>query len=273
VVRTFNIYNPNFGDYHFMKYFGLLFLLLVLVLFGCNNHAQKAVAPAVWLGKWDRNIHQNSAVLAIDSLRHDSIYFHLIAFSGGHNGDVEGWAKVAGSVASYFEIVDKDTCSITFQIYGDTLIQINQVKGNCFTAMGVYYDGKYINEKVAPSDNEQDYIDSFILLDDTAANKMLKKLVGSDFDLFVNSSQLSYPDTLDIDSLLANVHASGVRGLFTEMENVVMVDSAKNIWAAVIDDHKVYYYTTRKDWAARLPKTFDKWRANFLDYPITYKSK
>jgi len=257
-----------------MKSLASFCLFFGMLAMACKSaNPKQAAAAAAWLGKWNRNTHQNNAVLEIDSLRQDAIYFHLIAFSGGHSGDVEGWASVAGSAASYFEVVENDTCSIKFQIFGDSIIEINQLKGTCFAAMGVYYDGKYRNEKLSTDNNEQVYIDSFQLLDDTLANQILKKLVGADYDLFVNSSQLSSPDTLDLDSLNATVHASGVRGLFTEMENVVMVDSAKNIWAAVLDDHKLYYYTTRKDWANRFPKTFDKWRANFLDYPITYKSK
>ena len=44
-----------------------------------------------------------------------------------------------------------------------------------------------------------------------------------------------------------------------------------NIWAAVIDDNKVYYFTNNKEYKNRLPKTIDNWRQNFKNYEVIYK--
>jgi hypothetical protein len=256
-----------------MKLIRIVLLLFSFYLLGCHSTKSSITASKNWLGVWNRNEHQNEAVLQIDSLRNDSVYFHINASNGGHTGDVEGWAVVKGNDASYLEVLEKDTCSITLTLCADSVILVKQHKGDCFAAMGVYYDGAYLNNKLTSKDNETDYVEHFKILEDSIANKALKTLVGKDWDLFVNSTQLSSPDTLDIDSLHATVHASGVRGLFTEMENIIMVDCSNTIWAAVIDDRKVYYYTTRKDWADRFPKTFSQWMENFKEYPISFKSK
>jgi hypothetical protein len=62
-----------------------------------------------------------------------------------------------------------------------------------------------------------------------------------------------------------------LRGLYTIMENIIMIDSSKNIWAAVIDDNKIYYFTNRLDYKTKLPRTIENWRNRFKDYKVIYK--
>jgi len=57
------------------------------------------------------------------------------------------------------------------------------------------------------------------------------------------------------------------------MENIIIVDSNNHIWAAVIDDKKVRYFTNVPAYYAVLPKTIDNWRGLFKNYPVFYMSK
>lgn len=60
----------------------------------------KQAASSLWLGNWERHISKNEASLEITNVRADSIRFTLSAFSGGHNGEIEG-------VAGVYEVIFK----------------------------------------------------------------------------------------------------------------------------------------------------------------------
>jgi hypothetical protein len=228
-------------------------------------------ASKLWIGHWERHEWQNDALLEIKSIKSDSIEFSLMASSSRHTGELEGMAIVSGNSAKFSSYDESDTCVIQFELLGDSLITIDQKKGFCFAGMGVAYDGQYKNSaKKNQNDETTESMISVGVLSTEKQDSIFKTLVGDSYTLFVNSTQLTSDDD-DLDGFNATVHSSGVRGLFTIMENIVMLDSSNNIWAAVIDDNKVYYFTTNRDYKSKLPKTIDNWRQRFKDYPIIYK--
>ena len=257
----------------------LLFgLCIVLTFTGCASKdeskkiASVQAASKAWLGNWSRTLWQNDGYLVITELHADSMAFTLSAFSGGHTGNVDGWAIVKNNIATYAAVTGDDSCIIEFMLTADSVITIKQKNGNCFTAMGVMYDGKYVQTKYVPGDAPGTTLVELGLLKTAAEELAFKKLVDTSYELFVNSTQLISEDD-DLDSLHATVHASGVRGLFTFMENIIMTDSAGHIWAAVINDNKVDYFTNNDLYKDHLPNTIEKWRINFKDYPVIYKNK
>jgi hypothetical protein len=227
-------------------------------------------ANKLWIGKWVREQWQNDATLEISNIKSDSIEFSLFAGSGGHTGEIAGMAVVRDSIATFINSEETDTCLIEFILIGDSVIRIKQKRGNCFTALAVTYDGYYKNsKKISIKGNEEDLV-TLGILKTREQDSLFRALVGESYSLFVNSTQLTSEDD-DLDSLNITVRSSGVRGLYTFMENIIMIDSSNNIWAAVIDDNKVYYFTTKKEYTEQLPKTIDNWRQNFKNYPIVYK--
>ncbi len=257
------------------------FFLVSGILYSCasNDNADKippndiiAAKPVskTWIGKWEREQWQNDATLEITGIKSDSIEFSLFASSGGHTGEISGWAVVIDSIALFASTEDADTCLIEFKLAGDTIISIIQKKGNCFTGMAVTYDGVYKSSiKISAKENEEDLV-KLGIFKTQKEDSLFQSLVGDSYLLFVNSTQLTSEDD-DLDSLNTTVRSSGVRGLYTFMENIIMTDTSDNIWAAVIDDNKVYYFTNKKEYKERLPKTIDNWRQNFKSYPIIYK--
>jgi hypothetical protein len=224
----------------------------------------------LWLGKWERRRWQNDASLEITNIQNDSIKFSLSASSGGHTGELEGMAIVNGHLAIFSNREESGTCLIQFKLIGDSTIVIDQKRGYCFAGMGVTYDGDYKSSKGLPEAEPTENLISLGIFKTKKDDSIFKALVGNSYALFVNSTQLTSEDD-DLDSLNAAVRSSGVRGLFTSVENIIMTDSLNNIWAAVIDDNKVYYFTNKKEYKERLPKTIDSWRQRFRGYPIIYK--
>lgn len=263
----------------------LLFLILLFELFSCNSNSENKSTEQKtetynWKGNWEKDTWQNDAALKIKNVVGDSsLDFEIAASSGGSEGNFEGKAIIKGNIAIYNLAEELDSCILTFKIFGDTLIAIKQGEGNCFAGIGVLYEGNYFNSKYKPkagknrdSKKADETLFSLGTFESVVDDSIFKELTKKDYDLFLNSTQLTSEDD-DLDSLNAKVYTSGVRGLFTFMENIIMIDDKKNIWAAVIDDNKVLYYTNTKGYASKLPKTVENWRSRFKVYPIIYKTK
>jgi hypothetical protein len=231
---------------------------------------KKRTASNSWLGKWERLIWKNDASFEVKNIKSDSIEFALFAFSGGHMGEIEGMAIVNDNLAIFSHTDESDTCRIHFKLIGDSVITIDQKQGSCFAGMAVTYDGVYKKPTVQQETGTTETLTSLGIFKNEKEDSTFKSLVGDDYSIFLNSTQLTSEDE-DLDGLNATVRSSGVRGLFTFMENIIMIDAASNIWAAVIDDNKIYYYTNTKEYKESIPKTIQHWRERFKDYPIIYK--
>jgi hypothetical protein len=250
-----------------------LAILCLIFLFSCgpnNMPADKTAKPPAnknWAGKWERVVWENEADLET-AVKGDSIDFKLTAASGGNTGEMEGTAFINGSKARFYSADENDTCIIEFKIFGDTMISVDQLLGNCGTGMGVVYSGSYYKPGTHKKDTVEN-LNTLGLLNKTD-DSLLKSLTGKSYDAFVSSTQMTTEND-DLDSLHVRVVSCGVRGLYTEMENIIMIDSSKNIWAAVISNDTVLYFTNHKDYANKLPKSIENWRTNFKQYPVIYK--
>lgn len=255
-------------------FFGILILLTTCSskddTFKKSNELAKDDISDMWLGKWERQIWQNDATLEITAIKGGSIEFSIFASSGGNMGEVNGLAKVEKNIATYLNIEEGDTCLIKFRLMGDSVIAIEQQKGLCYVGMGVWYSGKYKNEKKLPKIKSSITLFDLEIFNSLQQDSIFKELVGEKYNLFVNSTQLT-TDSDDLDGFNTIVKSSGIRGLFTSMENIIMIDNKNNIWAAAIDDNKIYYFTNNEKFKNSLPKTIDNWRGNFKEYEVVFK--
>lgn len=258
------------------KFFPLLFI----IFFSCNStqppHEKIKTASKLWIGKWERQLRTYEATLDIINIKNDTIIFSLLAFNGANTGvfDKEV-AIVENNTATFYRTYESDTCLLKFKLVGDSIIEINYERGLCNAGNGVVYDGIYTNSKFILKEEKQETLISVGIFKSERIDSTFKSLVGdSSYTLFINSTQFVFDDE-DLDNLNAHIYSSGIRGLFTEMENIIMIDSANNIWAAVINTqingNEVFYFTNREDYKNRLPKTIEHWRKRFKDYPVIYK--
>ena len=225
-----------------------------------------------WIGTWERDDRFDGAELTITRVVKDSLAFTLTAQSGGHSGDMEGNAYIKDGVAHY-QPADEKACKATFHFKRDSII-VEANGCDFYSGIGVTFNGKYVNSKVLTKNKKPSEQGTMRTVLTAGEDSVFRKLVGKDYQTFVSCNQLTYDgDNLDID-LQAKVMSGAVRGLFTSMENIIMIDSAGHVWAAVIEDsEKVNYYTNDKRYTNKLPKTINSWRQNFKDYPVIYKSR
>jgi hypothetical protein len=224
----------------------------------------------IWIGNWERVGWQNEASLKIDDVTKDSFSFSVFASSGGHNGDISGKAIIKDSIATYYFEDKYDKCKLKFILLSDSAVDIIQEIGLCSAPMGVIYSGRYYSTdyKRKLKNEEIDLISLGVL--SVTEDAKFRNLVGDSYSLFVSTTQLSYNQD-DIDSLNFRVITAGVRGMFTYMENIIMIDSANRFCAAVIKDDKVLYFSNIDTFKNVLPKTIEKWRDNFKEYEVIFK--
>lgn len=232
------------------------------------------VVNKIWLGNWERVTHNANAGIDIKKIKGTWFSFSMQAGDGGHTGEIEGIAKITGDKALFISDEEK-SCKLEFQLLGDSVIVVNE-SNECsvFGGIGVCFSGRYINSKRLTEAQKEDNagmrdVQQLTVREDS----IFKAMVGDSYKTFVSTTQMNEEDAKDLDGLNAKVLPSGIRGLYTYMENIIMIDSAKHMWAAVIDNDKVLYYTNRDDYKNQLPKTIEDWRSRFKQYPVIYKSK
>ena len=222
--------------------------------------------PSVdWSGTWTRigDSYYDSAVVEITDLGEGSIYFIFNANTGANTGETEGIATAIGNQAAYED--ESYGFTISFTRNDDTLDIVTG--GNFYGELGegVTIDGSYmLGEPV----KEAPTLTELGILNGTSQEQVFRELVMEDYDQFINSCQTVIMEA-DLDGYGAAVYSGGVRGLYTIMECIIMVAPGDQIWAAVIDDSIVKYYTNTAD-TNFLPLTFENWRSDFSYYEVQY---
>lgn len=250
--------------------FKLLFILFLTFLFGCTfNDSSKSslntVFKSKWTGTWKRTSKQEYSTLEIKQINSDSFSFSFFASNGGHTGEIDGYAKINDNSANF----KVENCKLNFKLFGDSMVKVKQDGGDCFTGIGVTYSGKYFKSTIQHELNESSLVDLGIFKN-KLQDSIFRNLVGKNYQQFINTTQLISEDE-DLDGLNTVVISSGVRGLFSFMENIIMINDKNEIWAAVIDNEKVYYFTNITEFKHKIPHTIENWRKNFNDYPIIYQ--
>lgn len=223
---------------------------------------------AGWAGDWNyaKSTQFDQCSISIGNEQSDRFDFEIAAGSGGNEGSMEGTALVSGTKAVWTDAETK--CKVGLTLKGQSLFLETNEECQSFAGNGV----QFFNAEYRHGEVESKGLVELGVLPKTQ-DQSLRQLTGSDYQQFVDSFQL-ISDVEDLDKLGAKGVSGGVRGLFTEMEAIVMYRPDGKMWAAVIDSDSggVKYFTNDPGWAKKLPKTFDQWRTNFADKEITYMS-
>lgn len=220
-----------------------------------------------WLGKWERVSRMDDGTLEIKSINKNFLQFEMFVNSGGHTGEIEGKAFIKQNTAVY-TAHKLGPCKLTFHLAGTSSINISQDGCDRYGGMGTYFGGEFLNVKHIPKQAPATLANLHILtLQQDAA---FRKLADTSYQHFIDCTQLTSTDVKNLDTFNAQVITSGVRGLFTIMEYIIMVDKENHIWAALINNEKVYYFTNSDTYRMALPKTIEEWRSRFKDYRVIY---
>jgi hypothetical protein len=219
-----------------------------------------------WKGAWKDVDKFSEGQLHITTVKGNKLSFSIYVEDGGASGLLEGTAKLDGYRAHYIRKEYGGACRIDFTYEGDH-VYVRQLEGSCGAGAGVYYDGSYYAN---PKEQKEETLVTLGVLSTGAQDKKFRQMVGNDYHLFVNSSQL-VGNGIDLDSLHAIVHDSWVKHELTSKRNIVLINDRLDIWAAVIDEDSIKYYTTREDYRHKLPKTIDDWQKDLEDKKLIFK--
>ncbi len=107
------------------------------------------------------------------------------------------------------------------------------------------------------------------LFDDARVTCALKQLLTSEeYTALTDRMDSMAMGEQDVDKLGAFVFPGGVRGLYTIMEAIVMVEPSGKLWVAYIDDEQVKYFTNVPAFLQKPPETIEQWRARFEEKPV-----
>lgn len=209
----------------------------------------------------------DDAFLYIAPEKEGKVAFSIEAYWGANNGYVSGVAERQESeVTTYvFKDDENDVCTITFVGIGTQTIRVDTTD-DCYRYGGVnvYFEGvfKEGGDEPAPSIN-------WIFKKNTD-QQAFNALVGGDKERFDNTAHV----------LSGSFEGSGTRevyplyvgGLGSISESIVIIDSGR-IWAAVLADSEVWYYTNVPADKLRLEATIEKWAdSNKESYTVVYKT-
>jgi hypothetical protein len=226
----------------------------------------------LWWGNWtiERKHDAQGGNLFIREVGSSGFVFDLAVWSGSRTGNIFGYAQIVSPDTAYARLpadqVDR-FCELTFrrsltQHARDIVIEDS---GDChfFHGMGATFSGRYSWKHLALFlSGALDEIDL----------QRLNSIVGQYFDPMMKRFQ-ALNDGENRDVFVARVTEGGVRGLYTIMEGIVLRGERGQLWAAYIDDDVVRYFTTEREYQARLPNTIEKWRERFKDKSVVFDAQ
>ncbi len=222
-----------------------------------------------WAGRWWRvdASGNNGSKLVITHGTPHSFAFSLLASAGANTGDLSGKAIINNSNKAHWHSTDEDfpNCSLDFE----RLLNRLNIGGradeiSCGAGMGVDFSGTYV-----ASDNDPNTTPDLLslgVLQTTAQDNVLRKLLGKDYDTMAKTANIQVNDD-NLDGNGATVVSMFVRGLACNTKSVLMFDIKGHLWAAVWesvsnspDIVELRYYTNVASDKNTLPKTISAQR-------------
>ncbi|KNY29383.1 hypothetical protein [Pseudobacteroides cellulosolvens] len=247
-----------------------------LIREGANIASPKLPGKAVknydghWNGKGTS--YFSGAGAEIKALFDDLIYYKIYANSGANSGELEGVAMVKGNSAiTVFSDMtsqeDKKENVFYEFTYKNNLLHLKSNDYSYYCGFGVNFDSEYTKEKVKikmPTAQEVGIVKTKEMDD------VFKKLVGNKYETFINYTAYADYSDVELDGKKVSAGASILRGMSGYCFYVI---SDKHIYAAVIDDSSILYYTNDSNYAQKLPKPMADWAKDKSDLRIGYNFK
>lgn len=216
----------------------------------------------LWWGKWniESKIKMHGGQLHIFKVSSDAFFFKITIFEGARAGEIWGKVEILTPHSAYAKIRSEENkkCEIIFRRRlenNEWIIEVEEGT-NCdnFHGLSATFSGQYKH------DTELVINDGF--LDELDFNE-IERMTGKYLSTFLNNfQQFAKGENLDNDENVYVVFA-GVKGLYSIMESMVVLDNKGNIWCAFIDPNSdvVRYFSNTR----RKSKTVDEWLSQFHD--------
>lgn len=218
----------------------------------------------IWWGKWENEskIKMKGGNLNISRVASDSFFFSILIYDGSRTGEIYGKAHILTPNSAYAKIktFDGKNCEIIFRrrIDNDTWIIEIEEGENCesFKGHNSTFSGLYRHKTELVIDEG--------LFDEIDINEV-ERLTGKYVHTFLNNfQQFGEAENLDGDDY--NVIVSGVKGLYTIMESIIVIDNKGYLWCAFVDpENDVIRYFSNN---SKKSESIENWLSRFEDKNI-----
>ncbi|SDL79208.1 hypothetical protein [Chryseobacterium taihuense] len=218
----------------------------------------------IWWGNWlnESKVKNKGGNLIISRVSSDSFFFNISIYDGARTGEINGKAQILTPNSAFAKIssFDEKDCHIIFRrrIENDIwLIEIEEGENcNSYHGHNSSFSGIYMHKTELVID--EGFLDE---IDMNEINRLSGKYVNTFLE---NFQQFGEAENLDGEEYI--VVSSGVKGLYTIMESIVVKDQIGNIWFAFIDPEFdiIRYYSNNE----KRSKSIDNWLTRFKDKEV-----
>lgn len=223
----------------------------------------------IWWGKWEieSKVKARGGQLHISRVSSDAFFFEITIFDGARTGEVSGKAQILTPHSAFARIqtFDNKPCEIVFRRRLDSDAWYVEVEEgtHClsFHGMGATFSGSY--RHVTEAVINRGYLDEIDLNE-------VERITGRYLPVFLgNFQQFGYSHDETSSSELTVITA-GVKGLYTIMESIAIVDNKGTVWCACLDPDSevVRYFTNDVHNSLTKPKEMQEWLDKFADRPL-----
>jgi hypothetical protein len=220
----------------------------------------------VWWGNWelDTKVKAKLGNISINRVASDAFFFELTLLDGARSGQIAGKAKITTPHSAYCRIKadNNEFCEINFRrrLEGNTWYIDVESGPPCqhFHGMNASFEGayKHLSESVV----------NWGFLDEIDLNE-ISRMTGVHLPLFLDNFQQIFNDE-HYDENGYRVITGGIKGLYTIMESIVVLDERGRIWCACLDPDKkkVRYFTNATE--DERPQAMAQWMDRFPERSI-----
>ena len=191
------------------------------------------------------------------------IYYKLEAHNGTHSGVLWGFGIVNnGSVKTVFKDTTydekKENVFFEFKIEDD-LLKLNSNMYDYGCGAGVMFDSEYVfgdKEIAMPTALEVGIVET------EEQDRLFKKLVGDRYSEFISYTSFVQYSEVIMDGEKVKAGTSYLRGDYGVCFYII---SSQHIYAAIIGNGGIYYYTNDKNYAEKIPEPMAEWANTRLD--------
>ncbi len=207
----------------------------------------------------------------IKVLYNDLIYYDLKAFSGANIGDLTSFGIVNNNIAktAFKDMTyDDKNENVLFEFkIENNLLNLKSNMYDYMCGMGVGFDSSFVKGKV---DVVMPTALQVGIVDTKEQEALFKKIVGDRFSDFINyTSYVDYSE-VSLDGKKVKAGNSLLRGLGGFCSYII---SSEYIYAAIVGDDSIDYFTNDEKYSKKMPKPIADWATNKEGLKINYNYK
>lgn len=220
-----------------------------------------------WTGKESGYFAGSQADIKV--LFDDLIFYNLSAFNGIHTGALSSFGIIENNVAKTvfkdkpYYLKDENVV-FEFRIQNDLLL-LNSNDYSFYCGMGVEFGSEYVKGGI---DIKMPTALEVGIVETKEQDELFKKLVGDKYSDFIMYTSHVFYSELTWNGEKVKAGESYLRGYSGCCWYII---SKEHIYAAIIGDDGIYYYTNDKNYADRIPEPMAEWASRSDKIFYNYK--